>query len=151
MLRTPCSSPSPPAESMDCNKRPGFYYDDLVKNCIKCSSVCGQHPKECALSCERELGKGHQTHPLRPRGLQFEGCHFTRAGEKQPGHLFPIFSILQWLFPVVCWCFTGRAAPSARAELAAVDPTWLSCPQPSGRGNTRGQVDPEDLQVLHWG
>ncbi|XP_041901911.1 tumor necrosis factor receptor superfamily member 13B-like isoform X2 [Corvus kubaryi] len=37
---------------MDCNKRPGFYYDDLVKNCIECSSVCGQHPKECALSCE---------------------------------------------------------------------------------------------------
>ncbi|NXI15960.1 TR13B factor, partial [Irena cyanogastra] len=51
-------------ESMDCNKRPGFYYDDLVKNCIKCSSVCGQHPRECALSCERELGKGHRTPPL---------------------------------------------------------------------------------------
>ncbi|NWV22895.1 TR13B factor, partial [Origma solitaria] len=66
----PCSlvCSQPPAsrcdavcESMDCNKRPGFYYDELVKNCIKCSSVCGQHPKECVLSCERELGKGHQT------------------------------------------------------------------------------------------
>ncbi|XP_014108011.1 PREDICTED: tumor necrosis factor receptor superfamily member 13B [Pseudopodoces humilis] len=44
-------------ESMDCNKRPGFYYDDLVKNCIECSSVCGQHPKECALSCDREVSE----------------------------------------------------------------------------------------------
>ncbi|XP_009578904.1 PREDICTED: tumor necrosis factor receptor superfamily member 13B [Fulmarus glacialis] len=43
-------------ESMDCNRRAGFYYDkllkQLLKQCINCTTVCGQHPKQCAPSCE---------------------------------------------------------------------------------------------------
>ncbi|KFQ82679.1 Tumor necrosis factor receptor superfamily member 13B, partial [Phoenicopterus ruber ruber] len=42
-------------ESMDCNRRAGFYYDELLKNCINCSTICGQHPKQCAPSCEKEV------------------------------------------------------------------------------------------------
>nr|XP_009939729.1 PREDICTED: tumor necrosis factor receptor superfamily member 13B [Opisthocomus hoazin] len=42
-------------ESMDCNTRAGFYYDELLKKCINCTTVCGQHPKQCVLSCERYL------------------------------------------------------------------------------------------------
>nr|XP_008117574.1 PREDICTED: tumor necrosis factor receptor superfamily member 13B [Anolis carolinensis] len=39
--------------SMDCSKRVGFYYDKLLRDCIDCSGVCGQHPKECDPSCQR--------------------------------------------------------------------------------------------------
>nr|XP_009490606.1 PREDICTED: tumor necrosis factor receptor superfamily member 13B [Pelecanus crispus] len=42
-------------ESMDCNRRAGFYYDKLLKKCINCTTICGQHPKQCALSCETLL------------------------------------------------------------------------------------------------
>ncbi|XP_009644243.1 tumor necrosis factor receptor superfamily member 13B [Egretta garzetta] len=42
-------------ESMDCNRRAGFYYDKLLKKCINCTTVCGQHPKQCAPSCEDRL------------------------------------------------------------------------------------------------
>ncbi|KFQ57891.1 Tumor necrosis factor receptor superfamily member 13B, partial [Pelecanus crispus] len=42
-------------ESMDCNRRAGFYYDKLLKKCINCTTICGQHPKQCALSCEKEV------------------------------------------------------------------------------------------------
>ncbi|XP_067318188.1 tumor necrosis factor receptor superfamily member 13B [Anolis sagrei] len=38
--------------SMDCSKRPGFYYDKLLRGCIDCSGVCGQHPKECDPFCQ---------------------------------------------------------------------------------------------------
>lgn len=93
VLRTPRSSPSPPAESMDCNRKAGFYYDELLKKCINCSTICGQHPKQCAPSCERKaapegresrdvglgwkrsrvmepkLGKGQQNPPLLVPGV----------------------------------------------------------------------------------
>ncbi|XP_042293396.1 tumor necrosis factor receptor superfamily member 13B [Sceloporus undulatus] len=39
--------------SMDCRKRMGFYYDKLLLDCIDCSGVCGQHPKECEPFCQR--------------------------------------------------------------------------------------------------
>ena len=113
MLRTPRSSPSPPAESRDCNRRAGFYYDELLKKCINCTTVCGQHPRQCAPSCESKaarkgrqsgdvgqdspglgwkrsqvtgpkLGKGQQTPPLSVLGgCVFVRCHFTGTGEKQ--------------------------------------------------------------------
>ncbi|NWT73665.1 TR13B factor, partial [Prunella himalayana] len=87
-------------ESMDCNKRPGFYYDELVKNCVKCSSVCGQHPRECALSCERELGKGHRA-PLCPRDCTFGGLGESSQGTSLPcspscsGFSLPCAGVLQ--------------------------------------------------------
>ncbi|KAJ7305894.1 hypothetical protein JRQ81_010260, partial [Phrynocephalus forsythii] len=37
--------------SVDCRRRPGFYYDSLLRDCIDCSSVCGQHPTECQPFC----------------------------------------------------------------------------------------------------
>jgi len=51
-----CSSPSLPAESAVCNRRARFYYDELVKKCISCSTVCGQHPKQCDAACGGKLG-----------------------------------------------------------------------------------------------
>ncbi|KFR16099.1 Tumor necrosis factor receptor superfamily member 13B, partial [Opisthocomus hoazin] len=44
-------------ESMDCNTRAGFYYDELLKKCINCTTVCGQHPKQCVLSCESKAAR----------------------------------------------------------------------------------------------
>ncbi|XP_053132662.1 tumor necrosis factor receptor superfamily member 13B isoform X2 [Hemicordylus capensis] len=37
--------------SMDCSKRAGFYYDTLLRRCIDCSTICGQHPRECLPFC----------------------------------------------------------------------------------------------------
>uniref|UniRef100_A0ABM5EZP6 Tumor necrosis factor receptor superfamily member 13B n=1 Tax=Pogona vitticeps TaxID=103695 RepID=A0ABM5EZP6_9SAUR len=37
--------------SVNCSKRVGFYYDSLLRECISCSSVCGQHPTECQAFC----------------------------------------------------------------------------------------------------
>lgn len=116
MLRTPCSSPSPPAESMDCNRRTGFYYDELLKNCINCTTVCGQHPKQCAPSCESKatregrqsgdagqgppgpgwkgsqvtglkLGKGQQPPPLFILGGCVCAAMSLGPGKRKPGHL----------------------------------------------------------------
>nr|XP_014350624.1 PREDICTED: tumor necrosis factor receptor superfamily member 13B [Latimeria chalumnae] len=39
--------------AIKCNKMLGFYYDNLLSNCINCSHVCGQHPKKCSLICEK--------------------------------------------------------------------------------------------------
>ncbi|OXB82795.1 UNVERIFIED_CONTAM: hypothetical protein H355_000493 [Colinus virginianus] len=44
-----------PPESAVCNRRAGFYYDELVKKCISCSMVCGQHPKQCDAACGAAL------------------------------------------------------------------------------------------------
>lgn len=119
----------PPPESMDCNRRPGFYYDELVKNCIKCSSVCGQHPKECAPSCERESGKGHQNSPTLSQGISFpfspsySGFSPSCAGVSQAGQLpQPGWNWQLWIPP-------GRALGEREEE----------------------RTDLQDLQILHWG
>ncbi|XP_015676415.2 tumor necrosis factor receptor superfamily member 13B [Protobothrops mucrosquamatus] len=39
--------------SMECSKQEGSYYDQLLRECIKCFSICGQHPKQCAPFCRR--------------------------------------------------------------------------------------------------
>lgn len=82
----------PCAESMDCNRKPGFYYDKLLKNCINCSTVCGQHPKQCIPSCEgrdvRRAGMWGRT----PRaGLEEELGYGTdgREGAANP----PLFTL----------------------------------------------------------
>ncbi|XP_044289592.1 tumor necrosis factor receptor superfamily member 13B [Varanus komodoensis] len=41
--------------SMDCSKRVGFFYDSLLRKCINCSSICGQHPIECLPFCRKDL------------------------------------------------------------------------------------------------
>ncbi|XP_051488400.1 tumor necrosis factor receptor superfamily member 13B [Apus apus] len=38
--------------SMDCNRRAGFYYDELLKECMDCRALCGQHPPQCAPTCQ---------------------------------------------------------------------------------------------------
>ncbi|XP_075371738.1 tumor necrosis factor receptor superfamily member 13B [Mycteria americana] len=48
-------------ESIDCNRRAGFYYDKLLEKCINCTTICGQHPKQCAPSCE---SKGFLSTPV---------------------------------------------------------------------------------------
>lgn len=112
-LRTPCSSLSPPAASRDCNRRAGFYYDELLKKCINCTTICGQHPRQCAPTCESKaarkgrqsggvgrdppglswkrsqvmgpkLGKGQQTpFPSSWGGCVVVRCHGTGTGEKK--------------------------------------------------------------------
>ena len=82
MLRTPCSSPSPPTESMDCNTRAGFYYDELLKKCINCTTVCGQHPKQCAPSCESKAAR--------------EGRWSGDAGQDPPGLGWKRSQVMGW-------------------------------------------------------
>lgn len=71
VLRTPRSSPSAPAESMECNRKAGFYYDELLKECINCTALCGQHPRQCAPSCE---GKGERGRGAGPPALGWKGA-----------------------------------------------------------------------------
>uniref|UniRef100_A0A8D0G845 TACI cysteine-rich domain-containing protein n=1 Tax=Sphenodon punctatus TaxID=8508 RepID=A0A8D0G845_SPHPU len=40
---------------MECNRHEGFYYDDLLRNCNDCSTICGQHPWQCVSFCESKL------------------------------------------------------------------------------------------------
>ncbi|XP_026560096.1 tumor necrosis factor receptor superfamily member 13B [Pseudonaja textilis] len=41
--------------SLECSKQEGSYYDQLLRECVKCFSICGQHPKQCAPFCRRSL------------------------------------------------------------------------------------------------
>uniref|UniRef100_F6SF82 TACI cysteine-rich domain-containing protein n=1 Tax=Monodelphis domestica TaxID=13616 RepID=F6SF82_MONDO len=48
-------------KSLRCKKQ-GSYYDHLVKDCISCYSICGQHPKQCAHICQsKKLGPSKVT------------------------------------------------------------------------------------------
>ncbi|XP_062999556.1 tumor necrosis factor receptor superfamily member 13B [Elgaria multicarinata webbii] len=55
---------------MDCSKRVGFFYDELLRKCINCSSVCGQHPVQCRPFCRKDLAT---TLPV-PPALQAVQC-----------------------------------------------------------------------------
>ncbi|XP_077826667.1 tumor necrosis factor receptor superfamily member 13B-like [Macaca mulatta] len=41
--------------SLNCRKEQGRFYDHLLRDCISCASICGQHPKQCAYFCENKL------------------------------------------------------------------------------------------------
>uniref|UniRef100_A0A8D2AVB0 TNF receptor superfamily member 13B n=1 Tax=Sciurus vulgaris TaxID=55149 RepID=A0A8D2AVB0_SCIVU len=41
--------------SLSCHKEQGKYYDHLLRDCISCISICGQHPKQCEYFCENKL------------------------------------------------------------------------------------------------
>ncbi|KAG8145685.1 hypothetical protein E2320_012182 [Naja naja] len=41
--------------SLECSKQEGSYYDQLLRQCVKCFSICGQHPKQCAPFCRKSL------------------------------------------------------------------------------------------------
>nr|1XU1_R Chain R, Tumor necrosis factor receptor superfamily member 13B [Homo sapiens]1XU1_S Chain S, Tumor necrosis factor receptor superfamily member 13B [Homo sapiens]1XU1_T Chain T, Tumor necrosis factor receptor superfamily member 13B [Homo sapiens] len=41
--------------SLSCRKEQGKFYDHLLRDCISCASICGQHPKQCAYFCENKL------------------------------------------------------------------------------------------------
>ncbi|XP_033988986.1 tumor necrosis factor receptor superfamily member 13B isoform X2 [Trematomus bernacchii] len=38
-------------EHANCTSLPGHYYDLLLKKCLRCADVCGNHPAECSLHC----------------------------------------------------------------------------------------------------
>ncbi|XP_071459292.1 tumor necrosis factor receptor superfamily member 13B isoform X3 [Marmota flaviventris] len=42
-------------ESLSCLKEQGKYYDRLLKDCVSCTPICGQHPKQCEYFCENKL------------------------------------------------------------------------------------------------
>ncbi|XP_060059254.1 tumor necrosis factor receptor superfamily member 13B isoform X3 [Erinaceus europaeus] len=42
-------------ESLSCHKEPGRYYDQLLRECISCASICGRHPKQCTYICEKKF------------------------------------------------------------------------------------------------
>uniref|UniRef100_A0A8C6Y8Z6 TACI cysteine-rich domain-containing protein n=1 Tax=Naja naja TaxID=35670 RepID=A0A8C6Y8Z6_NAJNA len=42
--------------SLECSKQEGSYYDQLLRQCVKCFSICGQHPKQCAPFCRSKSG-----------------------------------------------------------------------------------------------
>ncbi|TKS90154.1 Tumor necrosis factor receptor superfamily member 13B [Collichthys lucidus] len=37
----------------NCKAQSGHFYDDLLKDCMRCTAVCGQHPVECSKHCQR--------------------------------------------------------------------------------------------------
>ncbi|XP_058013495.1 tumor necrosis factor receptor superfamily member 13B [Ahaetulla prasina] len=39
--------------SLECSKQEGSYYDQLLRECVKCFSICGQHPKQCVPFCRK--------------------------------------------------------------------------------------------------
>lgn len=131
VLRTPCLPPSAPAESMECNRKAGFYYDELLKECIDCSTLCGQHPKQCAPSCE---GKAEWGRGAGPPGLGWrEGgnpplfvlggvCVLPFHWDREKNTRAPasaVFSIIQvqhmarHIFPSARWCFPDVSCSSA--------------------------------------
>uniref|UniRef100_A0A8I3WUB9 Tumor necrosis factor receptor superfamily member 13B n=1 Tax=Callithrix jacchus TaxID=9483 RepID=A0A8I3WUB9_CALJA len=40
---------------LSCRKEQGRFYDHLLRRCVSCASICGQHPKQCAFFCENKL------------------------------------------------------------------------------------------------
>uniref|UniRef100_A0A2K5D020 TNF receptor superfamily member 13B n=1 Tax=Aotus nancymaae TaxID=37293 RepID=A0A2K5D020_AOTNA len=40
---------------LSCRKEQGRFYDHLLRRCVSCASICGQHPKQCAYFCENKL------------------------------------------------------------------------------------------------
>uniref|UniRef100_A0A8C0L8R4 TNF receptor superfamily member 13B n=1 Tax=Canis lupus dingo TaxID=286419 RepID=A0A8C0L8R4_CANLU len=42
-------------KSLSCRKEEGSYYDQLLRNCISCASICGRHPKQCTYFCENKF------------------------------------------------------------------------------------------------
>ncbi|KAM6424497.1 tumor necrosis factor receptor superfamily member 13B [Liasis olivaceus] len=52
--------------SLECSKQEGSYYDKLLRECIKCSTICGQHPRECMPFCRKTLATSLPT----PAALQ---------------------------------------------------------------------------------
>ncbi|VTJ71397.1 Hypothetical predicted protein [Marmota monax] len=42
-------------KSLSCLKEQGKYYDRLLKDCVSCTPICGQHPKQCEYFCENKL------------------------------------------------------------------------------------------------
>ncbi|XP_048348514.1 tumor necrosis factor receptor superfamily member 13B [Sphaerodactylus townsendi] len=41
-------------KSIECGKRAGFYYDTFIRECVNCTTICGQHPRECQPFCRSE-------------------------------------------------------------------------------------------------
>uniref|UniRef100_A0A8D2JIP1 TACI cysteine-rich domain-containing protein n=1 Tax=Varanus komodoensis TaxID=61221 RepID=A0A8D2JIP1_VARKO len=54
--------------SMDCSKRVGFFYDSLLRKCINCSSICGQHPIECLPFCRSKCSSQQIPNNARSEG-----------------------------------------------------------------------------------
>lgn len=180
-LRTPCSSLSPPAASRDCNRRAGFYYDELLKKCINCTTICGQHPRQCAPTCESKAArKGRQSGDV---GQDPPGLGWKRSQVMGPklgkGAAKPLPFVLGGLrgcaLPwdwdrgkekqnICLSCFLCHTSPSRGAfyrpvlwlyqpgaASAAEFLTLLSCLQPLGRGSGRGRVIFPEICNSHIG
>uniref|UniRef100_A0A452TE54 Tumor necrosis factor receptor superfamily member 13B n=1 Tax=Ursus maritimus TaxID=29073 RepID=A0A452TE54_URSMA len=61
-------------KSLSCRKEQGRYYDQLLRDCISCASICGRHPKQCTYFCENKL----RSHVNLPPELKRQ-----RAGEAE--------------------------------------------------------------------
>lgn len=64
-------------ESLSCLKEQGRYYDQLLRDCVSCASICGRHPKQCTFFCENKL-KSHM-HPPPELRRQRPGQLETRS------------------------------------------------------------------------
>uniref|UniRef100_A0A8C3VPS3 TNF receptor superfamily member 13B n=1 Tax=Catagonus wagneri TaxID=51154 RepID=A0A8C3VPS3_9CETA len=42
-------------QSFNCRKEQGRYYDQLLRDCISCASICGRHPRQCTYFCENKF------------------------------------------------------------------------------------------------
>ncbi|XP_044513341.1 tumor necrosis factor receptor superfamily member 13B [Gracilinanus agilis] len=79
-------------KSLRCKKQ-GSYYDHLVKDCISCYSICGQHPKQCAHICQ----KG----PL---------SHLEQELSGDPGQLALVYTVLGLCVCAAFCCFVITVA-----------------------------------------
>ncbi|XP_066496974.1 tumor necrosis factor receptor superfamily member 13B [Tiliqua scincoides] len=68
--------------SQDCSKRGGFYYDHLLRKCINCSAICGQHPQECQSFCRSLSDFPVATLPM-PAALQSAQCKLDGTCDQQ--------------------------------------------------------------------
>ncbi|XP_067912068.1 tumor necrosis factor receptor superfamily member 13B isoform X2 [Heterodontus francisci] len=63
-------------EIWSCNDTAGFYWDKLLRKCIKCSDVCSQHPQQCTEICH-EVTSSNQEPPATLRHCLSHEDHFN--------------------------------------------------------------------------
>ncbi|KAG2455427.1 CSN3 protein, partial [Polypterus senegalus] len=110
------------AKSLKCTKAAGTFYDELLRRCIPCSQLCGQHPTQCRALCQGRAAGGT---PLRQlvgskvaKPMAVEEHQLLVASLLGMGLGVLIFSLS--IAVVMLWRLSRRAAP--RKETARQPP-----------------------------
>ncbi|XP_078274634.1 tumor necrosis factor receptor superfamily member 13B [Rhinoraja longicauda] len=62
-------------EIWKCNNAAGSYWDKLLRKCITCADVCGQHPQQCSEICN-EIASSNQDAPVGVKNCLSHEDHF---------------------------------------------------------------------------